>query len=277
MHLNLSFGAKGHWVAISILLVFVSGVYSRASALTAEEITTIEAYEKVAPSVVNITTQACEAEFFFCATPSITGSGSGVVLREDGLIITNGHVVSGAQGIRVVLSDGRRLEARITASDPNDDLAVIKVDVGDKPLKAIVLGDSDTLKVGQRVLAVGNPFGLGQTLTSGVISMTGRTIRDHETVLKNLIQTDAPINPGNSGGALINLDGELVGLCTAILSPTGSSIRIGFALPVKRIKAAAPELMHPWRKITGWVLAILLATWFLRRIYRKQNRQYGME
>jgi S1-C subfamily serine protease len=106
--------------------------------------------------------------------------------------------------------------------------------------------------------------------------MTDRTIRDNETVLKNLIQTDAPINPGNSGGALINLDGELVGLCTAILSPTGSSIRIGFALPVKRIKAAAPELMHPWHKITGWVVVILLAAWFLRRIYRNPSRHYDM-
>jgi putative serine protease PepD len=277
MYLNFSFGAKGLWAAISILLVFILGVYSSASALTAEEVLTIKAYEKVAPSVVNLTTQVCEAEFFYCATPSITGSGSGVVLREDGLIITNSHVVSGAQTIRVVLSDGRRLEARITASDPDDDLAVIKVDVGDKPLKAIALGDSDTLKVGQRVLAVGNPFGLGQTLTSGVVSMTGRTIRDHETVLRNLIQTDAPINPGNSGGALINLNGELVGLCTAILSPTGSSIRIGFALPVKRIKAVAPELLHPWRKITGLVLAILLTVWFLRRIYRNRGRQYDLE
>ena len=277
MYLNFSFGAKGLWAAISILLVFILGVYSSASALTAEEVLTIKAYEKVAPSVVNLTTQVCEAEFFYCATPSITGSGSGVVLREDGLIITNSHVVSGAQTIRVVLSDGRRLEARITASDPDDDLAVIKVDVGDKPLRAIALGDSDSLRVGQRVLAVGNPFGLGQTLTSGVISMTDRTIRDNETVLKNLIQTDAPINPGNSGGALINLDGELVGLCTAILSPTGSSIRIGFALPAKRIKAAAPALMHPWRKVAGLVLAILLTAWFLRRIYRNQSRQYHME
>jgi len=276
MYLNFSFGAKGLWAAISILLVFILGVYSSASALTAEEVLTIKAYEKVAPSVVNLTTQVCEAEFFYCATPSITGSGSGVVLREDGLIITNSHVVSGAQTIRVVLSDGRRLEARITASDPDDDLAVIKVDVGDKPLRAIALGDSDSLRVGQRVLAVGNPFGLGQTLTSGVISMTDRTIRDNETVLKNLIQTDAPINPGNSGGALINLDGELVGLCTAILSPTGSSIRIGFALPVKRIKAAAPELMHPWHKITGWVVVILLAAWFFRRIYRNPSRHYDM-
>jgi len=259
------------------VLVFISSVYSSVSALTAEEITTIEAYRRVAPSVVNITTQVCEAEFFFCATPSITGSGSGVVLREDGLIITNSHVVSGAQDIRVVLSDGRRLEARITASGPIDDLAVIKVDAGDKPLKAIALGDSDALRVGQRVLAVGNPFGLGQTLTSGIVSMTSRTIRDQGTVLRNLIQTDAPINPGNSGGALINLNGELVGLCTAILSPTGSSIRIGFALPVKRIKAAAPALMHPWRKVAGWVLAILLAAWFLRRIYRNQSRRYDME
>ena len=125
---------------MSILFVCIAAVYSNASALTAEEITTIEAYEKVAPSVVNITTQICETEFFFCATPSLTGSGSGVVLREDGLIITNSHVVSGAQNIRVSLSDGRRLEAEITAADPNDDLAVIKVDVGDKPLKAIVLG-----------------------------------------------------------------------------------------------------------------------------------------
>jgi putative serine protease PepD len=261
-------------VIASILLICIAAMYSNASALTTEEITTIEAYEKVAPSVVNITTEVCEVEFFFCAFPSITGSGSGVVLRKDGTIITNSHVVSGAQSIRVVLSDGRRLEAAVTASDPEDDLALIKVDVGDKPLKAITLGDSNALKVGQRVLAVGNPFGLGQTLTAGIVSMIGRTIRDQGRVFENLIQTDAPINPGNSGGALINLDGELVGLCTAILSPTGSSIRIGFALPAARIKAVAPELIHPWHRTTGWVLAMLLAAWLLRRIYRRQSPQY---
>ena len=273
--MKLSFGAKGLRVAISILLVCIAAACcDDASALTEDEIITIQAYEKVAPSVVNITTRICETEFFFCAVPSITGSGSGVVLREDGLIITNNHVVTGAQNIRVVLSDGRRLDARTTASDPNDDLAVIKVDPGDKPLKAITLGDSDKLKVGEKVLAVGNPFGLGQTLTSGIVSMTGRTIKDDGQVLRNLIQTDAPINPGNSGGALINLDGELVGLCTAILSPTGASIRIGFALPVNRIKSVAPGLMRPWHRITGWILALLLAAWFIKRIYRKQSRQY---
>jgi putative serine protease PepD len=273
--LKLSLGARGPRVAISILLICIAAAcWDEASALTEEETLTIQAYEKVAPSVVNITTQLCETEFFFCAVPSITGSGSGVVLREDGLIITNNHVVTGAQNIRVVLSDGRHLDARTTASDPNDDLAVIKVDPGDKPLKAISLGDSDKLKIGEKVLAVGNPFGLGQTLTSGIVSMTGRTIKDDGQVLRNLIQTDASINPGNSGGALINLDGELVGICTAILSPTGASIRIGFALPVNRIKSVAPGLMRPWHRITGWVLALLLAAWFIKRIYRKQSRQY---
>ncbi len=256
------------------MFVCILAAYSNASALTAEETATIAAYEKVAPSVVNITTQMCDTEFFFCATPSITGSGSGVVLREDGLIITNSHVVSEAQNIWAVLSDGRRLAATVTASDPNDDLAIIRVDPGNKPLKAIVLGDSDSLRVGERVLAVGNPFGLGQTLTAGVVSMTDRSIKNDGNVLRHLIQTDASINPGNSGGALINLDGELVGLCTAILSPTGSSVRIGFALPVNRIKAVAPGLMHSWPGITGWVLAILLAAWFLKRIYGKRDRHY---
>ena len=274
MHWKMSFGTRCSCAAISILLVFIAAVFSNAWALSEEEILTIQAYERVASSVVNITTQICEPEFFFCAIPSVTGSGSGVVLREDGLIITNNHVVSGARNIRVVLSDGRRLEARTIASDPNDDLAVIRVDPGDKPLKAITLGDSDKLKVGEKVLAVGNPFGLGQTLTSGIVSMTGRSIEDNGKVLRDLIQTDASINPGNSGGALINLDGELVGLCTTILSPTGASIRIGFALPVNRIKFVAPGLMRPWHRVTGWVLALLLAAWFIKRIYRKQSRQY---
>jgi putative serine protease PepD len=213
----------------------------------------------------------CEAEFFFCTTPSITGSGSGVVLRKDGLIITNSHVVAEARNIWVALSDGRRLDAKITALDPEDDLAIIKIVPGDRPLKAIALGDSDKLKVGERVLALGNPFGLGQTLTSGVVSMTDRTIKDEGKVLKHLIQTDASINPGNSGGALINLNGELVGLCTAILSPTGASIRIGFAIPVNRIKAVAPGLISSWPRTAGWILAILLVAWLLKRIYGKRG------
>ncbi len=274
MHWKLSCCPKYPWVIALILLISIEAAYSNVSAFTPEEILTIKAYEKAAPSVVNITTEACESDFFFCALPSVTGSGSGVILGRDGVIVTNSHVVSGARNIQVTLSDGRRLEAAIIASDPSDDLTLIKVDIGDRPLRAISLGDSKGLQVGQKVLALGNPFGLGQTLTSGVVSMTGRTISDQGRVLRGLIQTDAPINPGNSGGALINLDGDLVGLCTAILSPTGSSIRIGFALPVARIKAVAPGLMHPWHRITAWVLAILLTAWLLRTIYRKLDRLY---
>jgi putative serine protease PepD len=277
MHLELPSIARAFLRGGLALFACIPAAYSSASALTAEETVTIAAYEKVAPSVVNITTQMCDAEFFFCATPSITGSGSGVVLRQDGLIITNSHVVSDAQNIWTVLSDGRRLAATIIASDPEDDLAIIRVDPGKKLLKAIALGDSDTLRVGERVLAVGNPFGLGQTLTAGVISMTDRSIKNDDRVLRHLIQTDAAINPGNSGGALINLDGELVGLCTAILSPTGSSVRIGFALPVNRVKAVAPGLMHSWPRITGWVLALLLAIWVFRRIYGMRGPRYEGE
>ena len=196
MYLELSFVAGGLWRTILALLVCSLAVYSNASAFTAEETATIKAYEKVAPSVVNITTRMCEAEFFFCTTPSVTGSGSGVVLRKEGLIITNSHVVAEAQNIWVTLADGRRLDAKITALDPEDDLAIIRVAPGDKLLRAIALGNSDKLKVGERVLALGNPFGLGQTLTSGVVSMTDRSIKDEGRVLKHLIQTDAPINPG---------------------------------------------------------------------------------
>lgn len=240
----------------------------RVSALTSVETGTIRAYEKVAPSVVNITTRQCDPEYFWCAVPTQSGSGSGVVLGSDGLIITNNHVVSSAQKIMVALSDGRRLEARLIAASSSEDFAVLRVDPGDKPLSAIQLGDSNNLKTGERVLAVGNPFGLGQTLTAGTVSMTGRTIKDGDKVLKDLIQTDAPINPGNSGGALVNMEGELVGICTAILSPTGSSIRIGFALPVNRMKAVVSGLVQQWPKFVGWAMAILILVWFLRRVYR---------
>jgi S1-C subfamily serine protease len=253
---------------MSLLLLCAFLPCTLASALTPEEMNTIRAYERVAPSVANITTQACEPEYFFCAVPSISGSGSGVVIREDGTIVTNNHVVAEARNIFVALSDGRRFTADLKASSAAEDIAILKVDPGDKPLRAITLGDSDKLEVGDKVLVVGNPFGLGQTLTAGTVSMTGRTVNDGEKVLRNLIQTDAPINPGNSGGALVNSDGELVGLCTAILSPTGASIRIGFALPVNRVKEVVPGLMSVWPKIIGWVMAVLLVVWFIRRIYR---------
>ncbi len=252
-----------------LLLWLTSGHVQGALALTTAEENTIAAYEKVAPSVVNITTMECDPEFFWCATPLDSGSGSGVVLSADGLIVTNNHVVSNAKKISVALSDGRRLDAHVLASAVAEDFAVLKVDPGEKPLRAISLGNSDRLKIGERVLAVGNPFGLGQTLTVGIVSMTNRTVKDGGKILRDLIQTDASINPGNSGGALVNSDGELVGICTAILSPTGSSVRIGFAIPVNRMKEVVPTLINPWPRIVGWGVAALLLTLFLKRIYRR--------
>ncbi len=235
-------------------------------ALTKEEANTIAIYEKVAPSVVNITTILCDTEFFFCVVPQ-SGSGSGIVLKEDGTIVTNHHVIEDSSNIQVTLSDGRRMEAEVVGKAQYDDLSIIKVDVGDKPLKAITLGDSGELRVGEKVLALGNPFGLGQTLTVGSVSSTHRDIKDNGHVFRNLIQTDASINPGNSGGALVNSQGELVGICTVILSPTGASVGIGFAIPVNRVKEVVPGIMHNWGKWMGWIIVIVLVYWILRRIY----------
>jgi S1-C subfamily serine protease len=245
-----------------------TGFPGRALAFTSDEILTMAIYEKVAPSVVNITTTACEPEFYYCAVPSQTGSGSGVVLSEDGAVVTNYHVVESAETIEVALTDGRRMKAEVVSSSRGDDLAILRVDAGDRPLKAIVLGDSETLQIGEKVLAIGNPFGLGQTLTAGVVSMKGRTVRDSGHELRNMIQTNASINPGNSGGALVNSKGELVGLNTAIFSPTGTSVGIGFAISVNRVKDVVPALMQTWQKFIGWLLAIALVYWFIRRIYR---------
>ncbi|NTV41717.1 MAG: trypsin-like serine protease [Syntrophobacteraceae bacterium] len=254
---------------LAVLLFLLFGQLSgSASALTKDETVTIGVYEEVASSVVNITTAACDPEFFFCSVPEGSGSGSGIILMEDGTIVTNHHVVANARSIQVVLSDGRRKEAKIVASSPENDMAIIRIDPAGAPLKPVVLGDSDRLQVGEKVLAIGNPFGLGQTLSVGVVSMTGRSIRDGGIVFRNLIQISAAINPGNSGGALVNSGGQLVGMNTAILSPTGSSVGIGFAIPVNSIKRVAPGLMNAWGRWLGWAIAAALVIWILRRIYR---------
>lgn len=261
------------WICLGILPVLLLWDFQNgALALTADEENTIGVYEKVAPSVVNITTAACDPEFFFCAIPTESGSGSGVILREDGAIVTNYHVISNAQSIQVTLSNGRQKKGEIVASSPGDDLAIIRIEPGESLLKPIAFGDSDHLEVGEKVLAIGNPFGLGQTLSVGVVSMTGRNIRNDGIVLRNLIQISAAINPGNSGGALVNSMGELVGMSTAILSPTGSSVGIGFAIPVNRIRRVVPGLLNVWGRPLGWLIAVLLVYWILRRIYASGRR-----
>ena len=177
--------------------------------------------------------------------------GSGVIVDAAGLIVTNNHVVKGGTNIRVVLADKREFEATLLLTDERTDLAVLKIDAGEEELPALTLGDSDDLEVGDLVLAIGNPFGVGQTVTSGIVSALARTdvgITDYQF----FIQTDAAINPGNSGGALIDMDGELVGINTAIFSRSGGSIGIGFAIPANMVKTVVMSaetgkaVKRPW-------------------------------
>jgi len=181
--------------------------------------------------------------------------GSGVILGADGLIVTNHHVISGAQQITVVLNDRREFEAKVVLSDEHADLAVLKIDAHGERLPVLELGDSDQLEVGDLVLAIGDPFGVGQTVTSGIVSALARTGIGSD--LSSFIQTDAAINPGNSGGALVDLDGKLVGINTAIFSQSGGSIGIGFAIPTTLVRTvleaarSGAPIRHPWFGANG--------------------------
>ncbi len=177
--------------------------------------------------------------------------GSGVIVRDDGLIVTNRHVIEGADKIVVVLSDKRELQAEVLVADERTDLAFLRVEPGTERLPALSLRDSDELKVGDLVLAIGNPFGVGQTVTSGIVSAVARSVGSG-TELRSFIQTDAAINPGNSGGALVTMDGRLVGVNTAIFSRSGGSHGIGFAIPANMVRAVIAGmrpggvLVRPW-------------------------------
>ncbi|HYG81960.1 MAG TPA: DegQ family serine endoprotease [Pyrinomonadaceae bacterium] len=169
------------------------------------------------------------------------GLGSGVIVTADGYILTNNHVVEDAEQIRVELTDGRTLTAKVVGTDPPSDLAVLKVDAGGLPV--LPLGDSERVRVGDIVLAVGNPLGIGQTVTSGIISAKGRSTGFADGSYEDFLQTDAPINQGNSGGALVNTRGELVGINSQILSPSGGSIGIGFAIPSNMARSVMDQLV----------------------------------
>jgi serine protease Do len=177
------------------------------------------------------------------------GLGSGVIFKPDGYILTNHHVVDGAEGIKVEMSDQRVFNARIVGSDPPSDLAVLKIDTSGLP--ALTMGDSDRARVGDIVLAVGNPLGIGQTVTAGIISAKGRATGLSDGSFESFLQTDAPINRGNSGGALINTAGELVGINSQILSPTGVNIGIGFAIPVNMARNVTDQLISTGRVRRG--------------------------
>lgn len=176
--------------------------------------------------------------------------GSGVVVSSEGLILTNHHVIEAADEIEVALADGRTMPARVVGTDPETDLAVLKVDIKDLP--AITFAQPEKVNVGDVVLAIGNPFGVGQTVTQGIISALGRSHLGINT-FENFIQTDASINPGNSGGALIDTEGNLVGINSAIYSRSGGSMGIGFAIPVSLAKQVMDQIIRQGSVIRGWI------------------------
>ena len=210
-------------------------------------------YERISPAVVNITTTTLSYNFWMEVVPQ-SGTGSGFIVDEEGHILTNNHVIEDARKIEVTLSDGSKATAKLVGADPASDLAVIKIEVKLSPTYVAPLGDSSNLKVGQRAIAIGNPFGFDSTITTGVISALGRTLRTGEgSVVKNVIQTDASINPGNSGGPLINSRGQVVGINTAIFSTTSGSLGIGFAVPINTAKGVMRDLISEGRVIRPWL------------------------
>jgi serine protease DegQ len=178
------------------------------------------------------------------------GMGSGVIVSPNGYILTNNHVVEGSDEIEVTLNDTRRAKAKVIGTDPDSDLAILKIDIDKLPV--IVLGSSDALQVGDQVLAIGNPFGVGQTVTSGIVSALGRNQLGINT-FENFIQTDAAINPGNSGGALVDVNGNLLGINTAIYSRSGGSMGIGFAIPVSTAKQVMEGIVKDGVVTRGWI------------------------
>jgi Do/DeqQ family serine protease len=184
------------------------------------------------------------------AEPPQAGLGSGVIVSADGYILTNNHVVEGADEIEVILNDSRRAIAKVIGTDPDSDLAILKITLDKLP--AIVLGNSDSLQVGDQVLAIGNPFGVGQTVTSGIVSALNKNQLGINT-FENFIQTDAAINPGNSGGALVDVNGNLQGINTAIYSRSGGSLGIGFAIPVSTAKQVMEGIVKDGVVTRGWI------------------------
>ena len=216
---------------------------ARASALTDEEINNVELYQSLVRGVVNITSTAVEHDLFMHAVPS-EGTGSGSIIDSRGYILTNRHVI-GSGKLEVTLANGQKYTARVIGADLGSDIAIVKIDAPEEGLTVIPMGDSSLLRVGQKVLSIGDPFGLGKSLTVGVISSVGRTVRASNGLLvKNVIQTDASINPGNSGGPLIDSSGKLIGITTAIFSPTGANVGIGFAIPVNLARKVAAKLLE---------------------------------
>lgn len=218
-----------------------------------EELLVINVYARVSPAVVCVT---AAQQFGSCI-------GSGFIVDSEGHVVTNNHVATAERNLLVTLADERSVPAEILGTDPGSDLAVLKIDVPAEELTVAELGDSDALRVGQRAIAIGNPFGLERTITTGIISSLGRTLprTDSDFQIAEVIQTDAAINPGNSGGPLLDSQGRVIGVNTAIRSVSGVNSGVGFAIPVNVVKRVIPELIsggryrHPWVGVTGLTIS----------------------
>jgi S1-C subfamily serine protease len=222
--------------------------------LSSEEEVNIRVYDKISPGVVNITRTVLEYDFFFAPVAREGGTGSGCVLDQEGDILTNYHVIESANSLEVSLPDRAKYHAKVIGFDKQNDLAVIRlVGAPKERLHPIPFGDSTALKVGQKVLAIGNPLGLQNTLTIGIVSSLGRRIQtEGGDLVDNVIQTDAAINPGNSGGPLLNTAGEMVGINSSIFTIGGGNIGIGFAIPANTIRRVVPELIRDGRVLRAW-------------------------
>lgn len=219
---------------------------------TNDEENNIAVFKQASPSVVNVTNSRLVRSFRSLNPQEVPqGNGTGFVWSKDGYIVTNFHVVQQADRVSVTLQDGTTYNAALVGYDPSKDLAVLKIDAPAEDLKPVVPGDSSLLEVGRKVIAIGNPFGLDSTMTVGVVSALGREIDSViRRKIRDVIQTDAAINPGNSGGPLLNSLGQLVGVNTAIYSPSGASSGVGFAIPVNTVKRVVPQLIEHGRVLT---------------------------
>ena len=217
------------------------------SGYTQDELQNISVYEKYNEAVVNITTQTMGYNWFYEPVITGSGSGSGSIIDKRGYVVTNYHVIENASTINISLADGSTYEGKIVGKDKNTDIAVLKFDPpSGTELKTISFGDSENLKVGQKVIAIGNPFALERTMTTGIISGLGRPIQESGTnvIIRNMIQTDAAINPGNSGGPLLDNQGKMIGINTVIYSSSGNSAGVGFAIPVSTARRVVSELLQ---------------------------------
>jgi S1-C subfamily serine protease len=218
-------------------------------ALGADEQANIELFRRVSPSVVHITTLETQRDMFSMNAMQVPrGTGTGFVWDERGHIVTNFHVIQGGSGARVTMADQTSFPAKLVGAFPDRDLAVLKIDAPQNKLPPIALGTSRDLQVGQRVYAIGNPFGLDQTLTMGIVSALNREIESFNgRTIRGVVQTDAAINPGNSGGPLLDSAGRLIGVNTQIASPSGASAGIGFSIPVDEVNRIVPRLIRDGR------------------------------